>query len=163
RPRTSQSASIEAGDWRLVVRVMEASLRGLCMSSFGSCGRLFSTLSSGRGWPRSGRGRVPGLIARQRPTSRLQYPLKHPFHPVQDIVVTHSEHVQPLIFQELLADLVFPPPIVVASAVHLHDQSRLVAVEIHDVGADGMLPPELQTRETPAPQRTPQSALGERG
>jgi hypothetical protein len=49
----------------------------------------------------------------------------------------------------------------VALPVHLDRKLRAVAVEVEDVGADRMLPAEVQAVELAASDRAPKQALGE--
>ena len=51
---------------------------------------------------------------------------------------------------------------IVHLAIDLQHKLLLVAVEVHDVVPDLMLPPELQAQELPIPQQLPHQLLGRR-
>jgi hypothetical protein len=63
---------------------------------------------------------------------------------VEDIIVPDSKDLQSRDrFEIVLAPPVFQTAIVMAPAIELQDQSVGTTIEIHDIGADGVLAPEF--------------------
>ena len=79
---------------------------------------------------------------------------------VQDLLVAEADHAVVVLGEMLRPRGIVIPTLVVHVTVDLNDESQTGAVEIGHVGADRVLPPELQPMEAPTTQRLPQGRLG---
>ena len=77
-----------------------------------------------------------------------------------DLLVAEPDDPDTLLAEERRPLLVVLEPVVVRTAVQLHAEPQLGAVEVEHVGADTLLPTELPAARAPAPQSPPQRGLG---
>jgi hypothetical protein len=99
-------------------------------------------------------------LHRQRP----EYPKDDALAIVEDIVVPDSKDPQADNgFEVFLALPVLKAPIVMAPAIELHGQSVGTAIEIHNIGPDGMLAAEFHTIESTISEQSPEDTLRKRG
>jgi hypothetical protein len=77
--------------------------------------------------------------------------LQQTIYIVQDIAIPEPQHANSLRFEERRTLLIMRTSIgsVVLAAVKFNRESRLVAIEIKDVGFNGVLPPELEPCQAP--------------
>jgi hypothetical protein len=81
---------------------------------------------------------------------------------VEDIIVRDSKKLQTGDRLEIiLAPPVFQTAIIMAPAIELHDQSVGTAIEIHDIGADGVLASEFHAPQPAITEQSPEDALRE--
>ena len=86
------------------------------------------------------------------------------YHPgiIEQLLVPEPKDDEPLGLHPSVARAVLLLPPCVRLAIELQHQSLLVAVEIHDVGADLMLTPELQAHEAPVSDEFPEQLFRRR-
>ena len=90
---------------------------------------------------------------------------EHGFGFPEHVIVPEPQHPDSLFCQVFVTSGVSPAPgvLVVLSPIQLHRQLQLMAVEVKDVGREGILPAELGIGELPASQQSPQEGLSIRG
>ena len=93
-----------------------------------------------------------------------EHPEDHALAIVEDIIVPDSKDLQAGDrFEILLALVVLKAPIIMAPTIELDDQSMGTAIEVHDIGADGMLASEFHATQSAVAEQFPEDALRERG
>ena len=86
----------------------------------------------------------------------------HLVQPRDHVVVRHPYDAEPRSGEDGFALGVLLGAAVVASSVDLDDEADVAGVEVYDVRADGLLPPELDAELVTA-EAGPEEALRERG
>jgi len=82
---------------------------------------------------------------------------------VEDIIVADSIDLQPSDRLEIaLAPPVFQAAIIMASSIELHDKSMGTAIEIDDIGANGVLASEFDATQSAIAEQSPEDALRDR-
>jgi hypothetical protein len=122
---------------------------------------MASALGRGRQEPGS-RSRRTNSPSDNLESQRPEYAENHALAIEEDIIVPHSENLQPRDrFEIILAPPVFQTAIVMAAAIELDDQSVGTAIEIHDIGTDGVLASESHATQAAITEQSPEDALRE--
>jgi hypothetical protein len=99
----------------------------------------------------------------QTHATRTQDSHQHALHVFQHVVIAHSKNAQALLSQERGSTLVVICSTDVAHSVQFHNEHRVVAKEVGNERANGMLATKLQTAQSSAAQPAPQQSFGKRG
>jgi hypothetical protein len=78
---------------------------------------------------------------------------------MQHLLVRHTHHAQPMRGQQRIACGIPLALRCMHLTIHLHNQPAGVAVEVHDVPMDNLLPPKVQASQPVLAQLLPQHAL----